>query len=236
MKTYFIVADVHGFYNEMVSALKDAGYDKTNPNHIFVSLGDLLDRGPSPMQCIEFVLSIPQENRILIRGNHEELIRQAINRGKCLYNDYHNGTAMTIAELNHEFRNMALWDTYYLETKDFAEVGDNVFVHGWIPTYESDWKFTWRKGDWSASAWVNGMAKWQEGLYLPDKTIFCGHWHTSWGHHYIDNSSPEWPNPRSTNPEHQTADFSPFVKEGIVALDACTALTRKVNVWKLEIE
>ena len=232
--TYFIVADVHGFATILQNSLKKAGFDKDNPNHTFISLGDLLDRGPDPMGCIRFVFSIPQERRILIRGNHEELIQAAINRGECLYHDYHNGTADTVAQLNYEFSNMALWNLYYDETRDFHEIGPNIFVHGWIPTGESDWKFTWREGDWSAAAWANGMAKWRDGFSLPDKTIFCGHWHTSWGHHYIDNTSPEWPNPRSTNPDHQHADFSPFVHPGIVALDACTALSHKINVYTLE--
>lgn len=41
-RKYFCVADVHGFYNEMMSALNNAGYDKNNPNHVFCSCGDLL--------------------------------------------------------------------------------------------------------------------------------------------------------------------------------------------------
>ena len=43
MKTYFIVADVHSFYDEMIKALNGAGFDVNNSMHIFVSLGDLLD-------------------------------------------------------------------------------------------------------------------------------------------------------------------------------------------------
>ena len=33
MKKYFIVADVHGFYDEMIDALNEAGFDKNNENH-----------------------------------------------------------------------------------------------------------------------------------------------------------------------------------------------------------
>lgn len=45
----------------------------------------------------------------------------------------------------------------------------------------------------------------------------------------------EWENPRSTNPEHQIARFDPFIDTGIVALDTCTARSRKVNCFVLEI-
>ena len=48
MKKYFVVSDVHGFYDEMKKALDNAGFDIANPDHIFVSCGDLLDRGRQP--------------------------------------------------------------------------------------------------------------------------------------------------------------------------------------------
>ena len=56
---YFIFSDVHGFYDELMLALNNAGFDKDNPEHIIISLGDLLDRGPKPLQCLQFVNSIP---------------------------------------------------------------------------------------------------------------------------------------------------------------------------------
>ena len=69
---YFVVADVHGFYDKMIKALKDAGFDRDNPEHIFVSLGDLFDRGDQAVKCLEFVMSLNPARRILIRGNHED--------------------------------------------------------------------------------------------------------------------------------------------------------------------
>lgn len=40
---YFIVSDVHGFYNELQSALKIVGFDSNNKDHIFIFTGDLVD-------------------------------------------------------------------------------------------------------------------------------------------------------------------------------------------------
>ena len=96
---YFIVADVHSFYNEMMSALEQSGFDMDNQDHIFVSLGDLLDRGPDAVKCLEFVNSLPKERKILIKGNHEELLENAIARGYFLTHDIHNGTDRTIYQL-----------------------------------------------------------------------------------------------------------------------------------------
>ena len=244
---YFIVSDVHGFYRILENALSKAGFDPTNPDHTFVSLGDLLDRGHQPIECLSFVLSLSPERRILIRGNHETLLQKALDRGFCHSYDYSNGTAGSVAEIMFSAQNQDLWNSYFLLTKPFAEVANNVFVHGWIPCGRDDdnkyhardihytFDEAWKDGDWDVASWINGMDAWNQGIKLPDKTIFCGHWHTSWGHHFIDHSSQEWPNPRSTNPDHQKANFSPFIHPGIVALDACTALSHQINVYVLEV-
>ena len=57
MKTMFCLSDVHGFFDEMIKALDDAGFDKENNSHIFVHCGDLLDRGEKPLECLKFVNS-----------------------------------------------------------------------------------------------------------------------------------------------------------------------------------
>ena len=96
MKKYFIVSDVHSFYNEMIDALNRAGFDINNPNHIFVSCGDLLDRGKSPVDCLKFVNELSNERKILVKGNHEEMLEFAIARYSFGLHDYHNGTAETV--------------------------------------------------------------------------------------------------------------------------------------------
>ena len=80
MKTFFIVADVHSFYDEMIAALNEQGFDKNDPDHIFVCLGDLLDRGEKPLECLAFVNSLPAKRKLLIRGNHEDLLEDCIYR------------------------------------------------------------------------------------------------------------------------------------------------------------
>ena len=75
---YFCVSDVHSFYTETMRALKLAGFDETNPNHTFVSCGDLLDRGDESREILQFVNRL--ERKILIRGNHEDLMEEAIKR------------------------------------------------------------------------------------------------------------------------------------------------------------
>ena len=113
---------------------------------------------------------------------------------------------------------------------DYYELEDNIFCHGWIPRDNDDIYGCWKdapKRAWESARWDNGMSKWKHGKILEGKTIYCGHFHTSWGHCYID---------RKCNEFGEDADFSPFIKEGIVAIDACTAYSHRVNVVTLEIE
>lgn len=78
------------------------------------------------------------------------------------------------------------------------------------------------------------MKEWYYSVRIPGKTIVCGHYHTSWGHTYIHNVGVEFPEDYFTTFPGDFCDHKmhtePFVDEGIVALDACTAYSHKVNV------
>lgn len=259
---YFVVSDVHSFYNQLQSALLDAGFDKTNKEHVFVSCGDLLDRGDQSIECLNFVNTLPKSRKILIRGNHEDLLEDAISRKEFLSHDLHNGTLKTIFNLcnKNEFefwidsnykcvfdqikQNKHLYK-YLNSLQDYAEVGNYIFVHGWIPTIDPnlsplddkplqnaplEWWDTKTNPDakdlWKCARWTNGMKAWSEGCTVPDKTIVCGHWHSSWGNSKLHHSGTEW---------GQTACFAPFVDKGIIALDGCTAYSNRVNVVVLEV-
>ena len=89
----FVVSDVHGYYDIMKKALDDVGFDPQNPQHLLVNCGDAMDRGPQPREVIEFFNRLP--NKVLVTGNHELLMEDAIRRKCFLSHDFHNGTANT---------------------------------------------------------------------------------------------------------------------------------------------
>lgn len=60
---------------------------------------------------------------------------------------------------------------------------------------------------------------------MEEKTILCGHWHTSYGHARYEKKGSEF------GPD---ADFSPYYGSKIIALDACTAFSGKNNAIILE--
>lgn len=78
MPKLFCVSDIHGFYDELQVALDTTGFDKNNPEHWLISCGDNLDRGSQPRQVINFLNGL--ERKVLIRGNHEDLLEKCIER------------------------------------------------------------------------------------------------------------------------------------------------------------
>ena len=113
---------------------------------------------------------------------------------------------------------------------NYYETEHYVFVHGWIPCIYERGKYSffsdWRNAD--ADAWAN--ARWSNGLdaaltCMEEKTILCGHWHTSYGHAKYEQKGLEF------GPD---ADFSPYYGSGTIALDACTAHSGQINVITME--
>lgn len=236
MKKFFVVSDIHGFYDEFKTALDTSGFKPNDPNHYLISLGDNFDRGPDNRKVMEYLMSL--ERCILVRGNHEDLMEDMIARGGPQWHDYSNGTVDTAIEFSKsveinqhtltvvKYEIQPFFDSMinYFETKQY------VFVHGWFPAIrngDSDWRNA-HTSAWKKARWYNGM---KEACVLMNldpqgKTVVCGHYHTSWGRSHL-NDGYEWgPN----------ADFSPFYDTGIIAIDACTAYSHKVNVLVLEDE
>ena len=249
MKTLFVVADVHGFFKEMYYALNEAGFDIRNDNHIFVSCGDLLDRGLEPKACLQFVNMLPEHRKKLIMGNHEELLIQAIYRGYFEPADIHNGTAKTVFDLTNIYGNdMAAlqqmmfnedWQEYIHSCINYYETDKYIFTHGYVPltynnngelTYDPDWRSEF--ANWEGARWLNGMKKNHLGIKIPGKTIVCGHWHTSWGHCNLHNNGVEF---AETDAGIQSI-HTPFYEDGLIALDSCVVYSGFVNCLKIELE
>ena len=96
---YFIVSDIHSFYNELQWALKAAGFNKRNKNHTLIVLGDLFDRGPDALKVYKFLMSIPKKRCILVRGNHELLYKELLNADYPGSHDFSNHTVDTFCQI-----------------------------------------------------------------------------------------------------------------------------------------
>lgn len=236
---YFITSDVHGHYTELKNKLDKQDFNEQLDT--LVVCGDLLDRGKENVKCIQYVNSLP--NKVLIKGNHEYNLEKCLREYNFSYADKHNGTLDTILEiakyvsgkkyLNAYDREIYLYTNQYLELSqylnslrdyfEFTGIDGNNYVccHGWLPQDYKDENCN----DFEYYSWLNGMEQWHNGNTFKDKTIICGHWHCSYGNSKFHHIGSEF---------GADAYFEPFKDKGIIALDACTVLTKKVNVIVLE--
>lgn len=69
----FVVGDLHGCYDEFLDMLKKIEFDKTVDR--VISVGDLIDRGPKNMECVNLVY---EPWFYACRGNHEDMMIRTI--------------------------------------------------------------------------------------------------------------------------------------------------------------
>lgn len=249
----FVMSDIHSFYDAMMAALEKNGFDISNEDHHIVVCGDLFDRGPDAIKTFEFMKDMGDRGRLTyVCGNHEELFYDCLNEIQAhrWVSGHHigNGTLDTFIQftgMNKYDLGTGLYDKGHFKDAvepvldffadncvDFAEIGDYVFVHGWIPCDLHGNVDDWENGDWSNARWKNGMECWKRGARLPGKTIVCGHIHASWGHSHLHQDRKEFP---QKNRVDWQKSFEPFIDEGIIAIDACTAYTGFVNCIVLDM-
>lgn len=251
MPKLFVVSDIHGFYNELIAALADAGFDESNKDHWLISCGDHFDRGPKNNEVMKYIMNLPR--KVIIKGNHELLFDEMCARGYPETHDVSNGTASTIAELGYLGVMDGDWteacDRAYKRTRPFFkemvnyfETENYIFIHSWIPTLPGEnydgkpWWYApkrydifnpnWRKGndiEWENAVWDNPFKQAARGLNKTDKIIVFGHWHCSTG--WAQSKADEF---------GANARWDPYYGEGFIAIDRCTAATKQVNVLVLE--
>lgn len=248
---YYVTADIHGFLSLFRRALEESGYYEDTDEKKLIICGDLFDRGEEAEELQDYILDLMEKNEvILVKGNHEDCFCDLVttDAGLPYRHHVHNGTFQTALDLtgydtviagirHYDFAEAGRKTPYYTRIIpsmiDYYETDHYIFVHGWIPCYKykdgtfkkrSDWRDAGRE-EWEMARWVNGMDAAKAGLTEEGKTIVCGHWHCSYGHSEFEGVGSEF------GPD---ADFSPYYAQGIIALDACTAHSGRVNVVVLE--
>ena len=239
MKKLFVVSDIHGHATILKKALQDAGFDPQNPDHLLVCCGDCFDRGVENRAVLDYLRSIP--NKVLIRGNHEDMLEQAMLRGSISALEVRNGTVNTLEEffgasnidrMGKMTMNSAVKEElmeFIGGMVDFFETEKYVFTHGWIPL-QYEWGEYKKRADWrtaSVTSWYRArFTGWtqvyEQKMTLPGKTIVCGHR----GAHYAYQFDEQ----RSTH------CHDPFYGKQMIAIDGLTIVSRQVNVLVVEDE
>lgn len=156
---YFCVSDIHSFYDPLMSALLEKGFDINDTNHKLIICGDAFDRGDDTIQIFELMKKLQEQDRLIyILGNHEDLLFDCIEEltayGRAGGHHYHNKTIKTLSHFLKE-DDFWMYSTYIPtdtiqkiveNTKDlrdfiikngvnYFELGNKIFVHSWLPIY-----------------------------------------------------------------------------------------------------
>lgn len=247
MPKFFVISDMHGYYDEMIDALKKSGFDKYNSDHWLITCGDHFDRGPKPVEVMQYLISLPR--KILVKGNHESLLQDLCERGYPCSHDFHNGTFDTVCKFGGESLGRSFEECCIIaeqRTKNFIysmvnyfETKNYIFVHSFVPlknldgapmyhtrnrklAINTDWRHVHAR-DWEEARWGNPFELAKQG-FLPDKTLVFGHFHTSWPRHNYDGESEFG----------DSANFSIYYGDRHIAIDGCCAYSGKINCLVIE--
>ncbi|MGP1205287.1 metallophosphoesterase [Serratia sp. CY47279] len=73
-RNIYVVGDIHGCYNLLMSQLDELAFDCLHD--LLISVGDLIDRGPQNVECLDL---ITQPWFKAVRGNHEQMAIDALS-------------------------------------------------------------------------------------------------------------------------------------------------------------
>lgn len=134
-----------------------------------------------------------------------------------------------------EWINSPIW-------KDYYELGRYIFVHSFIPLlsygnnikmmkYDPDWRTSSTEMMWENARWGCPYEYYLEGYFDEElkkgKILVCGHWHTSDFYNKLlyKNNPEKQLNIKTDNPIFKSDKYP-----GLIGIDACTALTKTVNI------
>jgi polynucleotide kinase-phosphatase len=98
-----IIGDVHGCYDELIDLMATLGYseDGEHPDgRRVIFLGDLVDRGPKPVEVLRLVMAMVGSGRALcVPGNHDDRLARALKGNNVTLS---HGLAETLVALEAE--------------------------------------------------------------------------------------------------------------------------------------
>lgn len=249
--TYFVFADPHGNYEALITAITEMGYDAVNPQHQLIGCGDYFGRAAqSNSDCVniwKYLTSPHHTNKpICIRGNHESILIDAIERRQLTEVDIYNGEHNTFASFLGRYPNQVKRDCYL--QFDAAKVMMNVGFYDWLkslPWYFETEHYIFTHGFvpmmyFNRGVELNdfGESEWEEASWsnTPDdirtldlikvgthKTIVFGHWRAK---ELNEKFADKW--------EEKDGEIYVDKERNLIGLDTTTALSYRVGCVVIE--
>ena len=248
-KKIFVVSDIHGHYYDLKKALEKAGFRVNDEAHLLIVCGDCFDRGEENRAVFEYLNKI--QNKILIKGNHEDMLTLLLDEKHIGNGGFSNGMDTTLrdffgdsvfGELDPYYQSslqlrfegkedvFAALHSFADHMYDYFETEHYIFTHGWLPTVKTEDGSCYIKEDfryeqpeaWKRARFAEWYRRYHQGAMLAGKTIVCGHRTSRFGCLFDET--------------RDAADFSPFYAKGLIAIDGATAESKQVNVLIVEDE
>lgn len=116
-----IIGDIHGCREEFLELLEKLGYVKGEDNlyrhpegRVFVSVGDVIDRGPYAFECLEFMRQHVEAGlAYMVKGNHENKLGRFLSGHPVKIN---NGLQMTIDQIPEGYDKSVMKKFLYSQT------------------------------------------------------------------------------------------------------------------------
>ena len=245
---YFCCSDIHGDYEALMRAVIANEYNPNNKNHQLVVCGDCFGRAMTKstdsLDVFRYLTNKIHTNPpIVLRGNHEDILHNMIDRGWATDIDNYNGEVATVYSLSglelglphEEYIRVAEKNTnindwicklpFVLKTKT------HILVHGWFPiNYLADLVDGVQRNidedEWVHATWSKTITKVRVFMYdYPHglgKRIVFGHWHASDFYRIFNGVDGVT--------DHIWIDE----KHNLVALDCCTARSHNLEMYVFE--
>ena len=79
MSFTYVIPDLHGRDDLLVSALSDISAHSRGERGVIVAIGDYVDKGPHSRQVVERLISgMPVGNLVALKGNHDAMMVQGV--------------------------------------------------------------------------------------------------------------------------------------------------------------
>ena len=191
-----IIGDIHGGFRALHQIMERA---KVTPQDTLIFLGDYVDGWSQSPQVIDYLIQLKTtQNCIFIRGNHDELLLEWLNKTKDNPLWYkHGGESTVLAYANVDAETvkkhvgfLESLENYYLDEQD------RLFIHaGFTNMNGVDYEYFPRLFYWDRTLWETALALDKtmrtDDLFYPKrltlyKEIYLGHTPVS----RIDKSIP----------------------------------------------
>jgi serine/threonine protein phosphatase 1 len=139
MKT-LVIGDIHGRCAQLHSLLDILPRESSDT---LVFLGDLIDRGPDVRGCVERVVELCQrdpDNTICLRGNHEQMLLDFIDRKHTIWVEAVGGAEETYVQYTQKPLRLRTNDDFWAASDAIAEAipPEQIDFFRHMPLYHED--------------------------------------------------------------------------------------------------